>query len=139
MTREELMTALAELKSRGYKRNFKDEELPRILAESKHSSHYYYKVIERRKDKWGDSRAINQLFFKIWSLEAYRDRLNTDSLYSLEPVVCVSRNIDERVDLSLSFPDRDIDECEQIAEKFGKWVDENVKEYIDEQDNERGE
>lgn len=126
MTREEYNEMCLELIKRGYKRNFGELEKPRDDG-----MNYYYKVIERRKNEYGEERAINQLFFKIWSLEKYRDRVPYNSLYSLEPVIMFSRSIDERIDLTLCHPRFSIDECEEIANKFGKWVDENIEEKHD--------
>ena len=126
MTREEYNEMCLELIKRGYKRNFGELEKP-----AEDGKNYYYKVIERREDEDGDSRAVNQLFFYIWHLEKYRDITPLNSLYSLEPIIMISRNVDERIDLHLSYPEFSIDECEEMAVKFGKWSDENIKENKD--------
>ncbi len=129
MTKEELLKAIDELASRGYIKNFSDEELDSKLmkAYSGHST-YMYKVITRRACEYGASRSDNVLQYRIWSFEPYKDRVPSKSLYSLEPVVMISRNIDERIDLHIEdYNKRTIDECEEIAEKFGKFCNENIK------------
>jgi hypothetical protein len=93
--------------------------------------YYYYKVMDREEDKYGDNRAINQLLFRPWSLWEFRDRLNSDNWLSLEPIVSFSREVDERIDLELQFPERSIDELEQIAKDFGEWCKQNVKKIVD--------
>lgn len=127
LTKKEFLKVCKELYRRGYRRNFKMHE----LYEDNYHGHfkYYYKVIERATDKDGDTRAINQLLFRPWSLWQFRDRLPFGGKWlSFEPVISFSRNVDERIDLTLSFPDRSIDEIEQIAKDFGEWCKTNIKE-----------
>lgn len=129
MNKKEFLKACKELYKRGYRRNFKMSD----LYKPNYSGlfYYYYKVIDREKDKYGDSRAINQLLFRPWSLWEFRDRLNTDNWLSLEPIVSFSREVDERIDLELQFPERSIDELEQIAKDFGEWCKQNVRKVVD--------
>ena len=123
MTKEQFDKACQELRERGYRRNFGNDEFPKG-----NGWNYYYKVIERRDDGCGELRAINQLLFKIWHFEEFRDRVPDEGMYALEPVVMFSRNTGERIDLTLSHPKFSIDELEEIAVKFGKWADENIEE-----------
>lgn len=129
MNKKEFLKACKELYKRGYRRNFKMSD----LYKPNYSGlfYYYYKVIDREEDKYGDNRAINQLLFRPWSLWEFRDRLNTDNWLSLEPTVSFSREVDERIDLDLQFPERSIDELEQIAKNFGDWCKQNVRKVID--------
>lgn len=83
---------------------------------------YFYKVIDRASDEDGDSRSWNQLIFYVWHLEDYADRVASGHLYSLCPKVDISRTTSERVILELAWPERSIDELEQIAKDFGEWV-----------------
>lgn len=127
MTKEQFNQICAELEQRGYKRNFsKDKPIKGS------GIHYYWKVLEWRQypsgEEYDDARAINQLLFKIYHLEEFAYRVEPESLYSFEAVVAFSRNTGERIDLILSHPKRSIDELEEIAIKFGKWADENIKE-----------
>lgn len=130
MTKKEFLKVCKELYRRGYRRNFKMKD----LYQPNYSGlfNYYYKVIDRDNDKYGDNRAINQLFFRPWSLWEFRDRLpDKDEWLSFQPIVMFSRDSDERVDLSLQFPERSIDELEQIAKDFGEWCKQNVKKIED--------
>ena len=125
MTIEDLRKVIKNLESRGYRKNFEEGDL--FKPNQSGYFNYYYKVIDRGVDKYGDSRAINQLLFRVWSLYEFRDRIKSDSLYSLEPVISFSREIDERIDISLQYPERDIDELEKIAKDLGEWIKENIK------------
>ena len=75
--------------------------------------HYLYKVIEYSDDKYGDTRAINQLILKVWNLEKYADRVPEESLYSIEPVIMFSRDTDERIDLHFHYPKHTIEYIEK--------------------------
>lgn len=130
MNKKEFLKACKELYKRGYRRNFKMKD----LYQPNYSGlfYYYYKVIDREEDKYGDSRAINQLLFRPWSLWEFKDRLpNCDNWLSLEPIVSFSREVDERIDLELQFPERSIDELEQIAKDFGEWCKQNIRKVVD--------
>lgn len=134
MNKEELLKTFDELEKSGYNKNFKMEDLDEILSkEPLGLPKYFHKTIEKRYcGEWSGYRAINQVLFKLYSLEYYRDRVSENSLYSLEPVIMYSRNTDERIDLTLSYPERSIEEIEEIAEKFGKWCDANIRETDEE-------
>ena len=120
MNKKEFLKACKELYKRGYRRNFKMRDL--YKPDYSGLFYGYYKVIERDKDEYGDSRAINQLLFRPWSLWEFRDRLpNSDNWLSLEPIVSFSRNTDERIELHISHPERSVEELEQIAKSFGEW------------------
>lgn len=109
MTKQEYEDDIEVLKRRGYK-----------FYGSRYNAPYYYKVIEYRKDEDGDSRAVCQLLFYLYETE---DNRSGEVYHSIEPVVMVSRNIEERLDLTISHPKRSIEECERIAKEFMKWVD----------------
>ena len=90
---------------------------------------YYSKVIEYRDNEDGDNIAVCQLVFNIYSREY---KCSGDVYYSIVPVVVVSRNTEERLDLTISQPkQRSIEECERIAKEFMRWVDMNIKEIKD--------
>lgn len=129
MNKKEFLKVCKELYKRVYRRNFKISD----LYKPNYSGlfYYYYKVIDREEDKYGDNRAINQLLFRPWSLWEFRDILNTDNWLSLEPTVSFSREVGERIDLDLQFPERSIDELEQIAKDFGEWCKQNVRKVVD--------
>jgi len=129
MNKKEFLKTCKELYKRGYRRNFKMKD----LYKPNYSGlfYYYYKVIDREEDKYGDSRAINQLLFRPWSLWEFRDRLHSDNWLSFEPIISFSREVDERIDLQLQFPERSIDELEQIAKNFGEWCKQNIRKVED--------
>ena len=106
MTKKEYNNYKEELKERGYK----------FVGSCYEERCYYYKVIEYRKDKYGDKRAVCQLLFHQYEAEDIQ-------YYSLEPTVLISRDDDERLDYKISYPQRSIEECERIAEEFMRWVD----------------
>lgn len=109
MTKQEYEDSIEVLKRRDYK-----------FRGSWYDSPYYYKVIEYRKDEDGDSRAVCQLLFYLYETE---DNRSGEVYHSIEPVVMVSRNIEERLDLTISHPKRSIEDCERIAKEFVSWVD----------------
>ena len=79
MTKEQFVQACAELTRLGYHRNYGDNEYPRGDGRD-----YYYKTIERRMNRYEENRAVNQVLFRIWHFEEYKDRVPINSLYSLE-------------------------------------------------------
>ena len=85
---------------------------------------YYSKVIEYRDNEDGDSTVVCQLVFNIYSREY---KCSGDVYYSIVPVVVVSRNAEERLDFTISHPNRSIKDYERIAKEFMKWVDINIK------------
>ena len=106
MTKQEYKNYIEALKERGY-----------TFDSSRYEERcYYYKVIEYRKDKYGDKRAVCQLLFHQYESEDIH-------YYSIEPTVLISRDDDERLDLKISCPQRSIEECERIAKEFMRWVD----------------
>lgn len=109
MTRQGYNEYIEALKGRGYK-----------FCGSGYNKPYYCKAIEYRDDEDGDSRAVCQLVFNIYEME---DNRFGKTYYSIEPVVMVSRNIEERLDFIISHPKRSIEECERIAKEFMRWVD----------------
>ena len=114
MTKEGYENYIQALKGRGYK-----------FCGSWYNKPYYYKVIEYRDDEDGDSRAVCQLLFYLYEL---KDNRSGYVYYSVEPLVAISRNIEERLDFNVCHPKRSIEECERIAKEFLRWVDMNIKE-----------
>ena len=113
MTKQEYNEYIQALKDHGYK-----------FCGSWYNKPYYYKAIEHRKDEYGDSRAVCQLVFNLYETE---DNRFSKTYHLIEPVVMVSRNIEERLDFIISYPKRSIEECERIAKEFMKFVDTNIE------------
>ena len=109
MTKQEYENYIQALKEHDYK-----------FCGSWYDKPYYYKVIEYRDDEYGDRRAVCQLLFYLFEQE---DNCSGNVYYSIESVVMVSRNIEERLDFSVCHPKRSIEECERIAKEFMRWVD----------------
>lgn len=122
MTREEYDKLVTELQRRGYRK---------------------YPSPRFRKDDWawfksfGESqfekdRSNYQICFDVFDFSPYADReprFRTD-LYSIEPQILISRTINERVDLHLSYTkvdDTNIDEIERLAESFYKWIEKEIE------------
>lgn len=124
MNKNEFLKELKKLEDRGYIKTFDISKAP-VRSDG---SDYLYKVIEYEKDKYGDLRAINQLIIKVYNFEEYKDRIPGDSYYSFEPIVCFSRDTDERIDLHIHFPKHSIEFLEKKAGQFGEWC----KQYMNE-------
>ena len=112
MTKQEYNDYIEALKSRGYK-----------LGGIWYNNPFYSKVIEYRKDEYGDSRAVCQLLFYLYETE---DNRRGEVYHSIEPIVMVSRNIEERLDFNVCHAKRSIEDCERIAKEFMRWVDVNI-------------
>ena len=80
---------------------------------------YYYKVLTRH---YPDDRAVCTLIVHFY------DTIQFDVPYAwtYEPVIMISRTIDERIDINLSHPTRPIEACENIARRLMQFVDENI-------------
>ena len=115
MTKQEYEDYIEALKEHGYK----------FVCNDNNYKIYCYKVIEYRDDGEGDSRAVCQLVFNLYETE---DNRFGKTYYSIEPVVMVSRNIEERLDFNICHPKRSIEQCELLAKEFLRWVDMNIKE-----------
>lgn len=126
MTKQEYNDYIEALKARGYK----------FVGSRYNDRPYYYKAIEYRDDREGDSRAVCQLLFYLFET---KDNRNGNAYYSIEPVVMVSRNIEERLDLTISHPKRSIEDCERIAKEFLMWVDLNIDIWRNEYFNQNNE
>ena len=114
MTKEEYKNYIEALKGRGYE----------FVGNRYYYKYYCHKAIEYRKNEDGDNRAVCQLVFNLYETE---DNRFGKTYYSIEPVVMVSRNIEERLDFIISNPKRSIEECERIANEFLRWVDLNIE------------
>ena len=123
MTRQEYDNFCSELQKRGYKKY----PSPRY---SKDGDEYaWFKSFG--KSEFEEGRSNYQMCFDVFDFSefAYREPFFKENPFSIEPQVRVSRTIDERVDLHLSYigyEDTDIDELEKLGESFFKWVDSNI-------------
>lgn len=122
MTREEYDKLVTELQQRGYRK---------------------YPSPQFRKDDWAwfksfgksaykEERSNYQICFDVIDCSLYADRepYLKENPYGIEPLVLISRTVDERVDLHLSHTkvdDNNIDEIERLAESFYKWVEKEIE------------
>lgn len=124
MTHEEYNKFCEDLKQRGYRKY----PSPRY---SIHREDYaWFKSFG--ESKFEEDRSNYQVCFDVFDFSPYVDRepFLRDSPYGIEPLILISRTVDERVDLHLSHTkvdDTNIDEIERLAESFFKWVEKEVE------------
>ena len=122
MTIEEYNKLTEELQRRGYRKypspRFSKDDWAwfKSFGESKHQ----------------EGRSNYQVCFDVVDFSPYADREPSfrDNPYGIEPLVLISRTIDERVDLHLSHTkvdDTNIDEIERLAESFYHWIEKEVE------------
>ena len=122
MTREEYNRFAEELQQRGY-RKYPSQRFSK-------DDWAWYKSFG--KSAYEEGRNNYQICFDVIDFSPYADRepYLRENSYGIEPLVLISRTIDERVDLRLSHTkvdDQNIDEIERLAESFYKWVEKEVK------------
>ena len=119
------------------------EEYNKFCEDLKQRGYRKYPSPRGMKDDWGwfksfgkskhqEDRSNYQVCFDVtdFSPYAYREPYFHTEPYGIEPLVLISRTIDERVDLHLSYTkvdDNNIDEIERLAESFYRWVEKEVE------------
>ena len=119
------------------------KEYDKFTEELKRRGYRKYPSPRFRKDSWAgfksfgeskhqEGRSNYQICFDVTDFSPYADRepFFRDNPYGIEPLVLISRTVDERVDLHLSHikvDDSNIDEIERLAESFYKWVEKEVE------------
>ena len=121
MTREEYDKFCEELQKRGYRKY----PSPRF----KRGEGAWFKSFG--ESEFEEDRSNYQMCFDVFDFSeyAYREPYFEENPFSIEPQILVSRCIDERVDLHLSYTgyeDTDIDALEALGESFYKWVESNM-------------
>ena len=122
MTHEEYNKLTEELQRRGYRK------CPSLRFSK--GDWAWYKSFGKSKHQ--EDRSNYQICFDVIDCSLYADRepYLKENPYGIEPLVLISRTIDERVDLHLSYTkvdDTNIDEIERLAESFFKWVEKEVE------------
>lgn len=122
MTHEEYDKFTAELQRRGYR----EYPTPRC----KNDDYAWYKSFG--ESQFEENRSNYQVCFDVVDFSPYADRepYLKENPYGIEPLVLISRTIDERVDLHLchtKVDDTNIDEIERLAESFYKWAEKEVE------------
>ena len=122
MTREKYDKLVTEMQRRGYRKY----PSPRFRKDD----YAWFKSFG--KSKFEEDRSNYQVCFDVIDFSPYADREPRfkKAPYGIEPLVLISRTIDERVDLHLSHTKVDsnnIAEIERLAESFFKWVEKEVE------------
>lgn len=122
MTQEEYNKLTEELQRRGYRKYLS----PRF---SKDDWAWFKSFGE---SAYEEDRSNYQICFDVTDFSPYADRepFFRDNPYGIEPLVLISRTVDERVDLHLSHAkvkENNIDEIERLAESFFKWAEKEVE------------
>ena len=122
MTHEEYNRFTEELQRRGYKKY----PSPRLRKDD----YAWYKSFG--ESAYEEDRSNYQVCFDVtdFSPYAYREPYFHTEPYGIEPLVLISRTVDERVDLHLSHTkvdDQNIDEIERLAESFYRWAEKEVE------------
>ena len=121
----------------------KQEEYNRFVEELQQRGYRKYPSPRYGKDDYAwfksfgesqfeEDRSNYQVCFDVFDFSPYADRepYLKENPYGIEPLVLISRTVDERVDLHLSHTkvdDQNIDEIERLAESFYKWVEKEVE------------
>ena len=119
------------------------EEYNKLTEELQRRGYRKYPSPRFRKDSWAwfksfgesayeEDRSNYQVCFDVVDFSLYADREPRFKVkpYGIEPLVLISRTVDERVDLHLSHikvDDSNIDEIERLAESFYRWVEKEVE------------
>lgn len=123
MTHEEYNRFAEELQQRGYRKY----PSPRFRVDDDWA---WFKSFGESKHQ--EDRSNYQVCFDVFDFSPYADRepYLRENPYGIEPLVLISRTIDERVDLHLSHTkvdDQNIDEIERLAESFYRWAEKEVE------------
>ena len=124
MTREEYEKFCEDLQSRGYRKY----PSPRYSRDGK--DYAWFKSFG--ESIYEEDRSNYQVCFDVFDFSPYdkREPYFTQHPFSIEPMILVSRSIDERIDLHLSHikvDDTNIDEIERLAESFYRWAEKEIK------------
>lgn len=119
------------------------EEYNKFCEELQRRGYRKYLSPRGGKDDWAwfksfgesqfeEDRSNYQVCFDVFDFSpyAYREPYFHTEPYGIEPLVLISRTIDERVDLCLSHTkveDTNINEIERLAESFFKWIEKEVE------------
>lgn len=120
MTQEEYDKLIKQLEGKGYRK------YPSI----READYAYYKSFG--KSEYEDGRSNYQVCFDCYDFGKYADRdpFFKREPWSVAPMILISREVNERVDLNLSsasVKDKGIDYIEQLAESFYDWVEQNIE------------
>lgn len=119
MTKKEYDKFIKQLEDKGYRKH------PSIG----NADFAYFKSFG--KSEYEEGRSNYQICFDVYDFGKYADRdpFFKREPWSVAPIVLISREVNERVDLNLSsatLMDKGIEYIEQLAESFYDWVEQNI-------------
>lgn len=120
MTQEEYDKLVEQLEDKGYRK------YPSI----READYAYYKSFG--KSECEEGRSNYQICFDAYDFGKYADRepFFEKEPWSVAPMILVSREVSERIDLHLSTAfvvERGVEYIEQLAESFYKWCEQNIE------------
>lgn len=120
MTQEEYDKLIKQLEGKGYRK------YPSIG----NADFAYFKSFG--KSEYEEGRSNYQICFDVYDFGKYADRepFFKREPWSVAPIILISREVNERVDLNLSsasVKDKSIEYIEQLGESFYKWVEQNIE------------
>lgn len=122
MTHEEYNRFAEELQRRGYRK----------YPSPRYGNDDYAWFKSFGESQFEEDRSNYQICFDVFDFSPYANRAPflRENPYGIEPLILISRTINERVDLHLSYAkvvDTNIDEIERLAESFYKWAEKEVE------------
>lgn len=120
MTKKEYDKFIKQLEDKGYRK------YPSI----ENADFAYFKSFG--KSEYEEGRSNYQICFDVYDFGKYADRdpfFKREPL-SVAPMILISREVNERVDLNLSsatLMDKGIDYIDELAESFYNWVEQNIE------------
>lgn len=120
MTQEEFDKFINQLEDKGYRK------YPSIS----NADFAYFKGFG--KSEYEEGRSNYQVCFDCYGFGKYavREPFFEERPFGVQPLVLVSRNVNDRVDLSLasaSIKEQGVEYIEQLAESFYKWCEQNIE------------
>ena len=120
MTQEEFDKFEEEIRERGYRK----------YPSANNADFAYFKGFG--ESDYEEDRSNYQVCFDCYDFGKYADRepLFKREPWSVAPMILVSREVSERIDLHLSTAsvmERGIESIEHIGESFFKWVEQNIE------------
>lgn len=120
MTQEEYDKLIKHLEDKGYRK----------YSSITNADFAYFKSFG--KSEYEDGRSNYQVCFDCYDFGKYADRdpFFKREPWSIAPMILISREVNERVDLNLSsatMMERGIESIENIGESFFKWVEQNIE------------
>lgn len=120
MTKEEFSKFEEDVRAKGYRK----------YPSANNADFAYFK--EFGESEYEEDRSNYQVCFDVYDFSKYADREPSlkERPYGIQPLVFVSRAVNDRIDLTLSslmIMKQGIEHIENLAESFFKWVEQNMK------------